>query len=198
VGQFPIDRVPQKFAKLTEAEARQMQPVAIIPGQALEFNLMLNGSIVQATDRIIESERGLDHPDQVKVKVKSLGFTDMKINTKQFFYSELMKEVDRQSVQTQNGLTCYRVKEAYEHRRCFGQSTNHLISGFEIHIPANKNQTIYAGYREINYGGIELNWIIDQKNIAQAQKVDEAIWRVLDTWNISPLNQPRSNSINLK
>ena len=47
---------------------------------------------------------------------------------------------------------------------------------------------MYAGnIRESIYGGITVTWITDRKNLTQTQKIDAAIWRLLDAWNIAPL-----------
>ena len=52
IGQFPIDYQPKKFDKISAAEARDM-PISKTSGGGYEFNLMLNGSWVQATDRAL-------------------------------------------------------------------------------------------------------------------------------------------------
>lgn len=46
-------------------------PISKTSGGGYEFNLMLNGSWVQASDRAVESNDTLDHPDQVKVVVNN-------------------------------------------------------------------------------------------------------------------------------
>ena len=185
LGQFPIDYQPKAFATISEEEALAMPVTPIMPGQALEFNLMLNGSWVQASDRVVESNDTLEHPDQVKVVVNNYSLGG---NTKQSFDNYTMLELEADSAETNNGVTCYRFKGGHDNqRRCFGESINPLVSGFSYYIPKSKDYPVTAESRESIYSGIKINWYADRKNLAQAQAIDAAIWRLLDTWNISPI-----------
>lgn len=62
IGQFPIDYQPIGFDKISESEARDM-PISKTSGGGYEFNLMLNGSWVQASDRTVVSDETLDDGD---------------------------------------------------------------------------------------------------------------------------------------
>ncbi|WP_201578266.1 MULTISPECIES: hypothetical protein [Psychrobacter] len=187
LGQFPIDYQPKAFDTISKEETLAMPVTPIMPGQALEFNLMLNGSWVQASDRSVVSDETLDHPDQVKVIVNNYSLGG---NTKQSFDNYSMLELDADSTETNNGVTCYRFKGEkgeYNHKKCFGQSENSLISGYEIYIPITKQVPMFVEYRESIYNGVKVNWYADRKNLAQAQAIDAAIWRLLDTWSISSI-----------
>ena len=184
IGQFPIDYQPTEFDKISEVEATEM-PISKTSGGGYEFNLMLNGSWVQASDRVVESNDTLDHPDQVKVVVNNYSLGG---STKQSFEDYSMLELDADSAETNNGVTCYRFKGEHDNqRRCFGESINPLVSGFSYYIPKSKDYPVTAESRESIYSGIKINWYADRKNLDQAQAIDAAIWRLLDTWNISSI-----------
>ncbi len=38
------------------------------------------------------------------------------------------------------------------------------------------------------YGGLHLEWKIHLTNLKHWKEVDAAIWRLLESWNASPLN----------
>ena len=183
IGQFPIDYQPTKFDKISE-EARDM-PISKTSGGGYEFNLMLNGSWVRATDRSVVSDETLDHPDQVKVVVNNYSLGG---STKQSFEDYSLLELDADSSETNNGVTCYRFKDGSSGQRCFGYSLKDAVSGFSFYVSSDVNYRIQVYTHESMYGGVEVKWYIDQKNISRAQEIDAAIWRLLDTWNISPLN----------
>jgi hypothetical protein len=184
LGQFPIDYQPTRFDKISESEARDM-PISKHSGRRYEFNLMLNGSWVQASDRSVYSNDTLDHPDQVKVVINNYSLGG---NTKQSFDNYSILELDADSAETNNGVTCYRFKGKHDNqRRCFGESTNPLVSGFSYYIPTFKNYPVTVESREPIYSGIEINWYTDRKNLDQAQAIDTAIWDLIETWNISPI-----------
>lgn len=182
IGQFPIDYQPTRFEKISESEARDM-PISKHSGRRYEFNLMLNGSWVQASDRSVYSNDTLDHPDQVKVVVNNYSLGG---NTKQSFDNYSILELDADSAETNNRVTCYPFKGKHDNqRRCFGESTNPLVSGFSYYIP-KPGYPVTVESREPIYSGIQIKWYTDRKNLDQAQAIDAAIWRLLDTWNVSP------------
>ena len=185
IGQFPIDYQPIGFDKISESEARDM-PISKTSGGGYEFNLMLNGSWVQASDRTVVSDETLDDGDQVKVVVNPYRGSKQ-INSKQFFDLRLMQELNVNSAEVVDGITCYRFRDEPSHQRCFGQSLNESVSGFDIYVAKNNERRLSAESIESIYGGIKVNWYTDQKNIARAQEIDAAIWRLLDAWNISPM-----------
>lgn len=183
VGQFPIDYVPQKFAKLTEAQARQMQPVAIIAGQQLEFNLMLNGSIVQATDKGLDALNTLDHPDQIKVLVTNT--RGNAYSTKEAYLKgrEKITGTYEQNSSEMYGLKCHRDEDIG--LSCFGESKNNQISGVSFSFWSSDK--VRAVSYESVYGGIQVEWYINQRQLKHWQEVDLAIWNILNNWNVSPV-----------
>lgn len=62
MGQFPIDYIPEKFVPITQEQANSL-PMPDSNRQ-LEFNLMLNGAQVKATD-----SHNNDDKNQVKVNL---------------------------------------------------------------------------------------------------------------------------------
>lgn len=182
LGQFPIDYKPEKFPEISVTEAKKL-PLPYSDGQ-LEFDLMLNGSTVQATDQSIATERGQDHPDQVKVRVRNPRV--MEKNSKQIFETDLMRSLNKNLKTTQYGLDCYPHKER-DSVKCFGKSNNPNVSGFRFGYLPNYSEGIYVYSTERIYGGIEIQWITDVKNIEYARAIDAAIWRLLENWNVSPI-----------
>ncbi|ATZ68343.1 hypothetical protein BSR56_13925 [Acinetobacter haemolyticus] len=180
LGQFPIDYKPEKFSEISMVEAENL-PLPYSDGQ-LEFNLMLNGSTVQATDSFHGSD-SLDHPDQVKVRMRNPRFLGK--NSKQIFETDLTLSLDRDLKTTQYGLDCYPDKER-ESVGCFSESKNKKVSGFRFFYSPDHSKRIYVYSTERIYGGIEIQWITDIKNINQAKNIDVAIWHLLDAWNVSP------------
>ncbi|WP_201589485.1 hypothetical protein [Psychrobacter fozii] len=185
IGQFPIDYQPTRFDKISEEKATEM-PISKTSGGGYEFNLMLNGSWVQASDRSVVSDETLDDGDQVKVVVNP--YRGLKqINSKQFFDLRLMEELNVNSAEVVDGITCYRFRDGPSHQRCFGHSLNEAVSGFDIYVSKDTSYRLSAESLESIYGGIKVNWYTDQTNIARAQEIDTAIWRLLNIWNISPI-----------
>lgn len=187
LGQFPIEYKPKEIPELTNIEAKTI-PHALVGFSrgAFEFNLMLNGSKVQATDANIHG-RYLDHPDQIKVVVDRLLRSEKK-NSKEFFFSERMKKLNIRSKQTQYGLDCYELKDDSMGKMCFGYSKNNFVSGFYFYVSPNQDTQLFVQSQEFILGGVQVNWIIDQKHIDKVHQVDANIWRLLNTWNVSPIN----------
>lgn len=183
VGQFPVDYVPEQFAKLTKAQARQMQPVAIIAGQQLEFNLMLNGSTVQATDKIIESEHGLDHPDQVKVRINFTGSKTDTYHSYRIFEESDEAKYDKDS-SSKYSLKC-NIFTKTNGLLCFGKSDYPNISG--VYFTFRDKDWVVGESQESLFGGVKVEWRIESKNLKHWKEIDLAIWRLLDEWNISSL-----------
>jgi hypothetical protein len=194
IGQFPIDYDPKPFPKFSEAERRDFiaehdsKIHAVKSLHPLEFYLMLNGTKARATDSSPYVGVGIDDPSQVRVIILGPGnFPNdaNSINTQKFFKTELMKELDADSIQTEHGVDCYNFNDGSSGKRCLGHSTLPSISGFEFYLsPTNSN--ILVTSRESVYGGIRIQWFTDPRNINRAQDIDAAIWRLLKAWNIAP------------
>jgi hypothetical protein len=193
LGQFPIDYVPEKFDNLTAAAIKAM-PIAVSNTGAIEFSLMLNGAKGKATDESPYNlkESSLDDLNQVKVFVRNYRFSlDGKpnLNTKQSFETYLMDELVKHSKKSMNGLDCYNFKD-HDGQRCFGLSRQKQDSGFQFYVSSDKNSNILV-YSEdpVLFGGLEIQWFTSQRNIKQAQDIEAAIWRLINTWNASSLSK---------
>ncbi len=190
LGQFPIDYQPQAFDKITADKARSMEYTRFLLEKPFEFNLMLNGSWVEATDRSIYLK--LDHPDQVKVVIEyPIGRFKKEMTTKEAFYNKYsIKKLDINSATERYGMTCYRFidnNETSKSHRCFGQSSKSSISGFNVLItPALERIDVDSHEKE--YGNMVINWYFHPKNLNQIQYIEKNTYRLLDTWNISPIH----------
>lgn len=182
IGQFPIDYTPKPFDKVSHEEAKQGFNDNL-SGEPLEFYLMLNGSWVKPTDASIFSQKALDHEDQVKVQIKYLNKVTSPYNTKENFNERIKSETDIKSKHHIGNLTCFNSLDG-SGRLCFMPSKKRDISG--IIVADFLNDTISLSYSEFVYGGIDIVCILHKKHINQISQIDQAIWRLLDTWNIVP------------
>jgi hypothetical protein len=194
VGQFPIDYVPEKFAPISKGEAEKV-PMPYSDHQ-LEFSLMLNGAKGKATDASPYGGKGMDDSNQVKVfvSVYKLNMANVHLlggperyNTQQLFESSLMKELDATTKVSKNGLDFYGFNDSRTGKRCFGTSLNKLVSGFHFYVSPDPKSNIYGESHEFIYGGLTLEWFTDQKNLYRTKEIDAAIWRLLEAWNVSPI-----------
>jgi hypothetical protein len=198
VGQFPIDYQPERFMPISKEEIDRLEfPSAI---HQLEFSLMLNGKVSKATNLGLLTGRGLDDPNQVKVKLMNVDpvFYE-KVHETQFLntrekieYRLNSKNLDESSKFTDYGMTCYRftknIDETSKAQLCFGTSVHPLVSGFYLYISEESNY-ISVSSNELIFGGIQLRWVTHKQNIHQVKKIDTAIWRLLDTWNVAKSRQ---------
>ena len=182
LGQFPIDYQPIGFDKISESEARDM-PISKHSGRRYEFNLMLNGSWVQASDRSVYSNDTLDHPDQVKVVINSY---QASLTTKEATEKEEreVKAKYEKELSEKYGLHC-RTRDDIGIPHCFGNSINQQVSG--IVFSFWNDEKIKAISYEPIYGGIKVEWYFHPSNLQHWQEIDTAIWDLIDTWNISPI-----------
>ena len=185
LGQFPINYVPEKFNKISVLEAQALPyPYAI---NQLEFNLALNGSIIQATDESIHGEDGLDHPDQVKVMVfnrKNDGKrTSDVIMVREKSYSKEFNVLASKKY----GMKCWNSQET-NFLKCYGQSKYKKSVGIIFTRMGGNANWVYAQSWEPLYGGVEIKWRMDINNLHHWKEIDSAIWRLLDTWNVSPIS----------
>ncbi len=182
VGQFPIDYQPKKYPTLSKQEAKQIEPYKRDVTNWLEFDLMLNGSWIEPTDESINAPKALDHEDQVKVKVNYLS-ANSKHNTKEYFEKRMNGELDLKSNHKIGILSCFNSLKDNDWY-CFSNSSNSKVSG--LIVSDYINDTIIINYGEFSYGGISINCVLHKKHINQVGKIDQAIWRMLDAWNVSP------------
>lgn len=94
------------------------------------------------------------------------------------------------------GLTCYSINLESEAFRCLGKSSQPLVSGITLLVPTSASgfpddndfeRLITANYYESKImGGVWISWKTHPKNWSRWQEIDQAIWRLLDTWNAAP------------
>lgn len=160
LGQFPIDYVPENFSPITQEEADSL-PMPDSNRQ-LQFNLMLRGSIFQATDGYIP-----DHKDQVRVRIEGLtmDMREQKLNTyKIMLMNTIPKYVKVDSKFKKFGLICYRRIFFHDSFNCYGKSRHKDVTGVFLHIIALENtvdnrfiQIMGNSYEPNKYGGYGLN-----------------------------------------
>lgn len=191
IGQFPIDYQPERLEKISVAELEQWSADPMSITDAIEFNLMLNGSQFTATDATINGPDGLDHVDQVKVQVRRRGIGDTWKSAEEVNPRLRTRDADGydEAFSRQYGLDCYLFK--YEgsdilNRVCYGHSVNPKITGMRIVFRGRSDDWLDIESHEPIYGGSVVRWRIDRRNLAQWQQIDAAIWRLLDAWNVSP------------
>ena len=186
LGQFPIDYVPEKFESISEDEANKL-PMPDSNRQ-LQFNLMLNDSTIQATDRALVSEQALEHIDQVKVEILGQGLNynpEYKTRDGYKIFLEEKKGNYNKKYSVELGMHCYVPLQNNGKLYCFGESENKKISGVAITLIT---EDIILGHSwESIYGGIDVQWRIHKSNLKRWKEVDAAIWNLLEKWNVSPL-----------
>jgi hypothetical protein len=195
VGQFPVDHVPEKFSSISREElVRLPYPDA---AHQLEFSLMLNGKTARATNLGATIDKGLDDPNQVKVKLVNI---DPKISEQRNGYPFLntrekvdyrlkSKNLVANTKFSEHGLECYRfsvtLDSPYKPRLCFGESEHPFVSGFRVYV-SEGNKHIRVNSDELIYGGMQVLWHTHKQNLPQVREIDAAIWRFLDSWNVAP------------
>jgi hypothetical protein len=194
VGQFPVDHVPEKFSSISREElVRLPYPDA---AHQLEFSLMLNGKTARATNLGATIDKGLDDPNQVKVKLVNI---DPKLveqtgspfrDTRKWLENRLKsKNLAANTKISEYGLECYRytltLDSPNKPRLCFGNSEHPLVSGFQIYV-SESSTNIKASSDEWIYGGMQVRWYTHKQNLPRVREIDAAIWRFLDSWNVAP------------
>lgn len=190
LGQFPISYIPEKFASITQKEIDSL-PMPDSNRQ-LQFNLVLRNSSFQATDGYIP-----DHKDQVRVKIEGLtiDMREQKLDTHKIMLNNFnSKYIDLKSKFKKNGLDCYKRNISDKAFFCYGYSKNKDVTGVFLDVFVSENTSdnhfiqIYGNSYEPNkYGGIWVQWETNLNNWEDWQEIDNAIWRLLDIWNVAPL-----------
>lgn len=194
LGQFPIDYVPEKFAKLSPTEIEKM-PIALSNNGAIEFSLMLNG----ATDGVTDWHHN-DDENQVKVRVEGITH-DMRADntTTRSSFERMVVSRDRkyfipETLFQKYGLTCYYNRPEGRRFRCFGSSSGEDVTGIQLLVPTEKagftensyERLISADYYEPILGGLWIKWQTHPKNWDKWQQIDAAVWRLIKAWNVAP------------
>jgi len=205
IGQFPIDYKPKPFPKFTEQEQMAFEVEyatklhAVKSGHPIQFNLMLNGVVVKATDRSIVSRKALDDINQVRVELGGLGLSYDITHTSKYHHENFVKSklnktwhYDKQS-SDEYDMKCYRENNGGSRSRpwCFGESTYAGASGVSFTIFSTN--WVLASSSEPIYGGIKVRYRIDRSMLKHWKEVDAAIWDLLERWNISRLKADIKN-----
>lgn len=189
LGQFPIDYQPQRYPLLTENEAKQVPFKRFDSFDGIEFSLILNGSTVQSTDKSASTmlDDALDHRDQVKVSISHIDRSFSFLTTKQQYLDALPSEDSKydKSMSDKYDMTCHRDESGYD---CFAESSNPDISGLRVRMYDSQSK-VRVSYSELVYDGINLSWYVHKDNLNQWRKIDANIWRLLETWNVSPITE---------
>ena len=168
IGQFPINYVPERFPKFTEAELldfetkrKEKKTPRYNSQHPLEFNLMLNGVIAKATDEGFYSfDKALDDVNQVKVQLRHK-YKDQ-ATTKELhdlFPGSKKAHYNKQS-SDEFGLECYTENES-SRLWCFGKSSYNRVFGYSFKVMGNN--TMWVQSWEPIYGGLHLEWLIHLK-----------------------------------
>ncbi len=201
IGQFSIDYQPKPFPNFTEQERiayETEKSIKKLPpyrsSHPIQFYLMLNGVNAKATDRSIVSEQALDDINQVRVELRSQGvLADINHTTKyrheRFVKTNVNKtwHIDQQS-SNEYDMKCYKKNDGGPLNQfwCFGESTYLEGAGASFSIIGN-NWVLASSFEPI-YGGIEVLYRLDKSKLKHWKEVDAAIWRLLESWNISPIS----------
>lgn len=189
IGQFPVNYVPERFPKMTQAELDAFLKEynsklhAVKSQHPLEFSLMLNGVKGKATDEGFYSPKVLDDVNQVKVLLQ--GLANGKNFTSKEAYEGFPKSNKHHYDKTFSdtyGLECYSGNDNLG-LKCFGRSSNDHVFGY-LFTPMDEN-TMWVRSWEPIYGGIQVEWRIHLKSLKHWKEVDAAIWRLLESWNVS-------------
>lgn len=244
IGQFPINYVPERFPKFTEAELadyiakwKAKKTPRYLSMHPLEFNLMLNGVTAKATDKGFESSKTLDNVNQVKVQLWGAGNTKRSATWYELFKSKNVGVYD-EAMSLKEGMNCYSTKDQgsecyakdrYEnssvgltytkaaslemlHKRDIGVYDEESSAKYGMECYAMKNPELLDCYgkssyqegavaicsvfsaasvrcssREPIYDGIEVNYRLVLSQLKHWKAIDAAIWRLLESWNVSPL-----------
>ena len=195
IGQFPIDYVPEPFPKLTEEErvafeaeyAKKLHAVKDM--HDIEFSLMLNGAKGKVTDEGFYSSKALDDINQVKVVLKNYAVTEGKTKEKREYFIKSKKGSYDKKLSEAYGIDCYTINgDSFGKFLCYGESSNKAVSG--VFFTRHADGWVGGEFWEPIYGGIHIEWHTHIQNLKHWREVDAAIWRLLETWNVSPLVNP--------
>lgn len=191
IDQFPVDYMPDRLPRLTEAERDMFMKqyatkiYARNSQHPLEFSLMLNGAKFKVTDEGFHSSRTLDDINQVKVLIGGAGG-----NKRTSLLHEVVKEKYRdayhKAMSSKYGMDCYLLKNYVDYFYCYGESNYHPNAGVFFTVYADS--PVWGKSIEPIYGGIKLSYRFDKANLRYWQAIDTAAWRMLDNWNLAPVS----------
>lgn len=148
----------------------------------------------------------MDHPDQIKVTISRNDLDSAKFKYRRSELAKshqvdlsiererelaLMKELDMNTKVSKAGVDCYAYKNALDARNppreCFVQPDTPLAPNYHFTVPTEGGARIDVQVRR-HAAGYHFYWYADKKNIYRAKEIDAAIWRLLEAWNVWPIN----------
>lgn len=180
VGQFPINYVPNKYPLITASEVETLEnPTA---GYQTQFDLALNGARFKSTDKDIYSDSSLDHIDQVKISI----FNRSDKKTTENYINKESRQSDFLFSKKYN-LDCYVVNLRNNNSaiQCYGLSKTKKTPSIIVQS-FSKNTALVKSYNPDL--GIYVAWRINKKNLYKWQGINDNIWHIINTWNVSPFN----------
>lgn len=104
---------------------------------------------------------------------------------------------DPNDFQDMYGLRCYKGRILKSEAFCYGRRDENDGEDilFNIMIPPYRtgvvNPQMHARYFSKRYGGVEIAWRSNAKNLPRWHEIDAQIWRFIDTWNIAASKSDR-------
>lgn len=183
LGQFPINYQPKKYPPLSETEVINLERVEGYSNW-LSFYLTLNGATqFKPTNKYIYNGNSLDDIDQVKVEI----FEEPKIKDSNYFLKNLSNfEHDQESSKKYN-MDCYTViSNNTPFPSCFSRSdTKGVPDAFFLDMNA---QTIKIN-SYVPELGIRTSLVFDKSHLQDWREIQFNVWRIINTWNVSPTRQ---------
>lgn len=190
LGNFPIDYVPTKYPNLSQDEADKLTK-GKNNAHTVEFDLAMRGAIFTPDDRSIFGE--FVDKNQIKVEITPYIY---QITPEPFHTEADAKEGKYDThISKKYNLDCYiHNKEVVVKKKLLKYQTYLCIGKNTVHRPpviidfiANDMTYIFAVTRSPELG-VTVNWRVDESNLKNWKEIDTAIWRLIDTWNVSPLS----------
>lgn len=187
LGQFPLEYQPKK---LTQFDPNNIQQINDI-NYPFRFNLTTNGA---KNVPIEQSPSSVLMPNQVRVEINPI------INFKPTFFNHARERIDYYKTLNEfiikgekyedNGLECYPTYMFDATCIAMTNDTHHPQILFRVDKPSySKDITIHATSVSDLYGGIKVEWTAKDTDLRNWKKIDTAIWRLLETWNVASVPQ---------
>lgn len=180
LGQFPINYVPKTYPLISKPEIELLKkPTA---GYQTEFDLVLEESFFQSTDKDIYSDNSLDHINQVKVSV--LNYSGLEDT--EYYYNLIKKGIYSEEFSKKYNLECYFVNANNNIIiQCYGFSN--LKNTPSIFVQNINERTAFVKSYNPKYD-IYISWRISNIHLNKWKEVNNNIWRLISSWNVSPLS----------
>ena len=89
------------------------------------------------------------------------------------------------------GLRCYEARILKTTMYCYGARAGKEDEGILLDVPVPPyplglvNPQMRTEYFSDRYGGVEVAWYTNSKNLPSWRKIDDQIWKFLATWNVA-------------